>query len=174
MLNVFFAVYGFVTNTHLLCALAGALVVHLMHISAAVAGWGKAAQISEAAAAAASIVKTALTPTPPLPTTVAQMKAANMTATTPALTVATPAVKQGIVSKIEGLFGVGTASSTLPATILADIGKLLAGIEAHVIAAVEAALAAHLATPAPAPVAPAPAPVVAPVAAPAPAPTAKI
>ena len=155
-------------NTHLWCAAAGALVMKLMSTTATWAGWGQAAKVGEAAAAAASIVKTALTPSPPLPTTVAAMKAANaMTATTaPATT--TPAAASahpGIVSKIETLFGGGAASSTLPATIFADIQKLLAGIEAKVITAVETALAAHLAPAAPAPVVvPPPPPNVTPVA----------
>lgn len=83
-------------NTHLWCAAAGALVMKIVGHTAAWAGWGQAAKVASAADAAASIVKTALTPAPALPTTVAQMKAAapavvtQPTAGTPILTAPPP------------------------------------------------------------------------------------
>lgn len=163
MLNILLPIYATITNTHLWCAAAGAVLMKVMSTTAAWAGWGQAAKVGEAVAAASSIVKTALTPAPPLPTTVAQMKAASMTAPAAATTTPAPHAKPatiGLVSKIETLFGGGAASSTLPATILADIGKLLVGIEAKIVSAVETALAAHLVqTPAPVVAAPPPNPV---------------
>lgn len=152
-------------NTHLWCAAAGALAMKLMSTTAMWAGWGEAAKVGQAAAAAASIVKTVLTPTTPLPTTVAEMKAAAMTATTPVSLAPAPttAVKQGIISKIERLFHATTAAPNtvaLPAPLVAEVEKMLTGLESRIVAVLEAEIAAH--TP-PAPAAPVP-PVVQPTA----------
>lgn len=150
-------------NTHLWCAVAGALAVKLMSTTAMWAGWGEAAKVGQAAAAAASIVKTALTHTyTPLPTTVAEMKAAAMTAPVLPNTVSPPPPPtHGIVSKIEHLFHANSATSTaamaVPAPLLAAIEKMLTGIEGKIVAILEAEIAAHAP---PAPVAPVAAPVV--------------